>query len=129
MAPGSHLPELTFLADAAELGHEVKLRGLAGSADGGIEWEYIALTVTNAAFWTSLASVIKTFITRHRGKKVILRESLGRNTEVEITNYSPGEIEALLRTIAEAKERWSKAHTASDAKEIAAQPDHPSAEP
>ena len=93
--PQSVQPELMQLTHDAGLNPKQVLGGQS-SDTLGVRWEIISLTVTNAAFWTALAATIRTLITRHRGKKIVLREG---TESVEITGYSPAELETLLQTM------------------------------
>ena len=64
-------PKLAQMAVDAGLSPKVESIDIVGSVGGN--WDIIVFTVTNATFWTALAAVIRTFITRHRGKKIVLR--------------------------------------------------------
>jgi hypothetical protein len=94
--PKSDRPELMQLAADAGLNPELEI-GATGDTLGH-SWEIIVFTVTNAAFWPALATVIRTFITRHRGKKIVLKQG---SDSIEITGYSPSEIESIMHIISE----------------------------
>jgi hypothetical protein len=58
-------------------------------------WEYV---VSNAAAWPALAAVLKTYLTRRSGRKVVLYGDGGKKL-LEVTgDLTAAEIEALLRT-------------------------------
>jgi hypothetical protein len=116
--PQYQTPEvIEFLELATEAGIQPKpKRHISGGyEDQGWPWYSITFTVLNAAFWTALATTIRTFITRHRYKKVVISYSPhGARERVEVTGYSLAELETLLRSIAAAEEREHDASSNTD---------------
>jgi hypothetical protein len=71
MKPEDHLAELGELLTESEIEyHRSWDDDGATSTFIGHSYEVILVVLTNAAVWTALAGVLKTFINRHRNKKV-----------------------------------------------------------
>jgi hypothetical protein len=92
--PPEHADELRTLLSEAGLPNSRVIQH-----SGGPEiLEIIGLSVANAAFWPSLFSVLKVFITRHQGKKVHVSVT---GASLEMEGYSERQAERLMRAAME----------------------------
>lgn len=95
--------ELKDLLTDAEIGQPPTVR------DVGV-LQLVAFVVGNAAFWPSLAGVIKVLVNRHHGKRVRIVVEAGRVT-TEFDGFSHEQIESFMdlasQRFAEGEQRWT----------------------
>lgn len=91
--PEIHLAEADQLLSDSDITF-VNITETGGSpAYFGLSQHAIELLVTNAAAWTAVAGVLKTFINRHRNKKIKFNDD---GEIIEIDGYSSEKIRELL---------------------------------